>query len=226
MREVPAQGPRLAGLPRERDRRGDPRVLSYLTLRRAVGFLGLLLPFVLAIGNWLLFGGGLQQSVSNYFYTGMRGVLVGALCAIGAFLLAYRGYDRWDTRFSNAAGIGAIGTALFPTTPPHPSPRATIIGDFHGAFAALLFISLIVIALWLFRKTDPRREPSRLKRLRNGIYLACGLVMVISLALAGVVSMPFAAGLLSLHPVFWLESAAVAAFGVCWLVKGQVVLRE
>ena len=87
----------------------DPRVISYITLRKAVGCVGISLPFVLAAGNWLIFSGGLQQSVSNYFYTGMRGVLVGGLCVIGAFLLAHRGDDRWDRLVTNAAGIGAVG---------------------------------------------------------------------------------------------------------------------
>jgi hypothetical protein len=205
---------------------GDPRIISYMTLRKAVGFLGLLLPFGLAAGNWLIFSGGLQPSVSDYFYTGMRGVLVGGLCVIGAFLLAYHGYDRWDGLFTNAAGVGAAGVALFPTPPPHPSLRATIAGYCHFAFGSLLFSSLIVIALWLFRKTSPGREPTRRKQWRNRVYLGCGLVMVVSLALAGLASLPFAAGLSSLHPVFWLETATIAAFGVCWLVKGQAILPD
>lgn len=78
----------------EAARRTDPRLVSYLTLRKAIGLLGLLLPLILAVGERLIFSRGLRESVSGYYYTGMRGVLVGGLCAIGAFLLAYRGYDR------------------------------------------------------------------------------------------------------------------------------------
>lgn len=211
---------------RQAYQRRDPRIISYLTLRKAVGYLGIVLPFALAAGNWLIFSGGLQQSVSDYYYTGMRGVLVGGLCVIGAFLLAYHGYDRWDSLFTNAAGIGAVGVALFPTPPPHPSFRATIAGYCHYGFGVVLFASLTVIALWLFRKTHPGRQPTRLKQARNTVYLACGLVMVASLALAGLASLPFAAGLSPLHPVFWLETAAIAAFGVSWLVKGQAILRD
>jgi cytochrome b561 len=208
------------------DRLGDPRIISYLTLRKAVGYLGILLPFALAAGNWLIFSGGLQQSVSDYYYTGMRGVLVGGLCVIGAFLLAYHGYDRWDMLFTNAAGLGAVGVALFPTAPPHPSFRAMLAGYLHYGFGVVLFASLTVIALWLFRKTDPAREPTRLKQLRNRVYLICGVVMVVSLALAGIVSLPFAAALGPIDPVFWLETAAVVAFGASWLVKGQAILRD
>jgi hypothetical protein len=208
------------------DHRADPRLISYLTLRKAVGYLGMLLPFVLAAGNWLVFSGGLRPSVSDYYYTPMRGVLVGGLCAIGAFLLAYHGYDRWDRLFTNVAGTGAVGVALFPTPPAHPSLPAMIAGYCHYAFGVLLFAPLTVIALWLFRRTDPAREPTRVKRLRNQVYLICGVVMLAALILAGLVSLPFATGLALLHPVFWLETAAIVAFGVSWLVKGQAVLRD
>jgi hypothetical protein len=204
----------------------DPRIISYMTLRQAVGYLGVLLPFVLALGNGLALSGGLQQSLSDYYHTGMRGVLVGALCVIGAFLLAYHGYDRWDSLFSNAAGAGAVGVALFPTPPNHPSAAATIAGYFHFAFGTVMFSSLIVMALWLFRKTDPRNTPARPKRVRDIVYLVCGIVMLVSLSLAGIASLPFAAGLSSLDPVFWMESTAVVAFGVSWLIKGQMVLRD
>jgi hypothetical protein len=203
----------------------DPRIISYLTLRKAVGCVGISLPFVLAAGNWLFFAGGLQQSVSDYFYTGMRGVLVGGLCVIGAFLLAHRGHDRWDNLVTNAAGIGAVGVALCPTPPSHPSFRAAVTGYCHFGFGALMFSALAVIALWLFRKAEPGHR-SRRGQLRARVYLACGIVMVVSLALTGVASLPIATSLSHLDPVFWLETAAIAAFGVCWLVKGQALLRD
>jgi hypothetical protein len=204
----------------------DPRIISYMTLRKAVGCVGISLPFVLAAGNWLFFSGGLQQSVSDYFYTGMRGVLVGGLCVIGAFLLAHRGPDRWDNLITTAAGIGAVGVALCPTPPSHPSFRAVITGYCHFAFGALMFSALAVIALWLFRKAEPGLRRSQRGQLRDRVYLACGIVMVVSLALTGMASLPIATRLSHLDPVFWLETAAIAAFSVCWLVKGQALLRD
>jgi hypothetical protein len=50
--------------------------------------------------------------------------------------------------------------------------------------------------------------------------------MLVALAMAGIVSLPFATALNSANPVFWLETAAIAAFGVSWLVKGQAILRD
>jgi hypothetical protein len=46
-------------------------VLSYLALRLFVGVTGVLLPWVLLIGNWAL-GDGTQPSMSGYYYTPMR----------------------------------------------------------------------------------------------------------------------------------------------------------
>jgi hypothetical protein len=107
----------------------DSRVISYLTLRKAIGIIGLLLPIVLIVGKILYFQDpGIQDSISGYYYTDMRDVLVGSLCPIGVFLLSYKGYDApggprrrrllgrsTDFLASSVAGIGAIGVALFPT---------------------------------------------------------------------------------------------------------------
>ena len=72
-------------------------VISYLTLRKAVGILGIALPFLLAFGGMLLDRKyGVHSSISGYYYTGMRNVLVGTLCAIGTFMMSYRGYERRD----------------------------------------------------------------------------------------------------------------------------------
>lgn len=206
--------------------REDPRVVSYLTLRKAIGYLGILLPLILVAGNWLIFSGRMQPSVSDYFYTGMRGVLVGGLCVIGAFMLAHRGHDKWESLFTKAAGFGAAGVGLFPTPPPHPSFLAAIFGYLHFASGTLLFSSLAVIALWLFRRTGTDAGRAEVIRIRNRIYLACGIMMVTSLAFTGVASLPFADALSHLRPIFWGESAAIVAFGVCWLVKGQAILPD
>jgi hypothetical protein len=72
-------------------------VYSYLALRKAVGWIRILLPFVLMLGVSLIFKGDIKlQNISMYYYTGMLDVFVGALCAIGLFLFFYKGYDKWD----------------------------------------------------------------------------------------------------------------------------------
>ena len=103
---------------RQKSENGDSLLISYLSLRKAVGIIGVSLPVVLLLGNWLVFGcTRLEDSISYYYYSGMRGVLVGSLWAIGVFLLSYRGYDTRDQMAGRLACFFALGVALFPTAP-------------------------------------------------------------------------------------------------------------
>ena len=103
----------------------DSLVVSYLSLRKAVGFIGFTLPFVLAIGKILSGNPGIEPSISHYYYTNMGDFLVGSLCAIGVFLMSTRGYPTpkltaglpgHDHIAGILASIFAIGVALFPTS--------------------------------------------------------------------------------------------------------------
>ena len=204
----------------------DPLVLSYLTLRKAVGIIGLALPFILAIGKILLQGPGIEGSISYYYYTDTGNVLVGSMCAIGVFLLSTRGYDCRDRIAGVLACIFAVGVALFPTMPyPKPSPKETVIGHFHWVFAALLFLTLAYFALCLFTRTRGNPTPQKLKR--NRVYHICGTLILISVALIVLVSVPpLKDSAAHLHPIFWLESLAVLSFGFAWLTKGEAILKD
>ncbi|HKN98687.1 MAG TPA: DUF998 domain-containing protein [Pseudonocardiaceae bacterium] len=199
---------------------------SYLFLRRAIGLIGVALPVVLIVGKVLLDGGGPLDSISDYYYSGMRNVFVGSMVATGVFLLSYRGYGLVDDVTSDAAGVGAIGVGLFPTTPFFGVPTRTdrLVGWAHLASAALFFAGLIVFCLFLFtRSIGPR---TRRKVNRNAVYVASGLTMIVVLVLAGLVQAVFHAGVGPPHWVLWLESTAVEAFGVAWLVKGTTILAD
>ena len=203
-------------------------VLSYLELRKAVGIIGCALPFVLAFGKMLLQGRGIQDSISCYYYTDMRNVFVGSLCAIGVFLMSCRGYDRRDEIAGNLACVFAIGVACFPTTPCMcATPGHHLIGDLHLTFAALLFLTLAYFSLALFTKTAPDKPPTRRKLRRNTVYRVCGYTILACIFLMAVVELsPLKTLVESLTPVFWLESAAIIAFGVSWLTKGETILKD
>lgn len=209
---------------------GSPLVVSYLTLRKAVGYLGIALPFVLAFGGMLLHGPGIQSSISGYYHTGMRDVFVGTLCAIGVFLISYKGYERKDDLAGDLACVFAVGVALFPTAPDvDPSSRAKLIGAIHLLFSASFFLTLSYFSLFLFTKTDPAKEPTRRKLQRNIVYRVCGYTMLAALSLIVVVALApdsAMAGVKKLNPVFWLESIAVEAFGVSWMTKGEAILKD
>jgi len=204
-------------------------VVSYLMLRKAVGCLGMALPFVLAIGGGLIFKTGLQETVSDYYYTGMGDVFVGTLCAMGVFLFSYKGYGKKDDLAGNIAAVCVIGTALFPTTPVDPTALASTVGKLHVLFATLYFATLAYFSLFLFTKSDPSQSPTPRKLQRNRVYRVCGYLIVwalVAIALLAVLPDSITAAFADLDPVFWLESVAVIAFGVSWFVKGEGILED
>src|SRR5256885_5951318 len=167
----------------------DSLVISYLGLRKAIGIIGMALPFVLALGANVLEGPGIEPSVSNYYYTDMRDVLVGSLCAIAVFMASYRGYERQDDIAGDLACVFALGVALLPTTPDADvTPQDSFVGVLHLACAAGFFLTLAFFSLVLFRKTKPNVAPTRRKLQRNTVYLVCGVAILVCLALVVVVS--------------------------------------
>jgi hypothetical protein len=207
----------------------SPLIISYLTVRKLIGLLGMGLPFVLALGGWFVFSAPLRASISAYYYTGMRDVFVGILFAMGVFLLSYHGYERADFIAGRAGGLFAIGIALLPTAPvAHATPAGKIIGGIHYAFAALFYLTIAYFLLFLFTKTNPARTPTVRKRHRNRIYRFCGWTMLGCLSFI-VINKLRADGLIVSdddHPVFFLETIANLAFGVSWIVKGETFLKD
>jgi hypothetical protein len=202
-----------------------------MKLRKVVGFLGIALPFVVFLGDLIIFGEGLQDSISGYYYTGMRDVFVGILCAIGVFLLSYKGYETIDAVAGEFACVFALGVALFPTAPAHgASQLQQIIGHIHLGLASLYFATLAFFSLFLFTKTDPNGVPTRRKLQRNKVYRTCGTVMVLCLILIVIVHIIHSGDVNDTFSksglVFWLESAAVVAFGVSWITKGEAILKD
>jgi len=204
-------------------------VVSHLTLRKAIGYLGIALPLVLFFGGKLLFALGMQSSISSYYHTAMRDVFVGILCSIGVFMAAYRGYERKDDIAGDLACLFAVGVAFFPTTPDNPTHHEKLIGTLHLIFTALFFLTLSYFSLYLFRKTDPNKPPTRRKLKRNKIYRVCGYTMLGALALIlllGLLPNGAAAAIKKINPVFWLEVVAIEAFGVSWMTKGEAILQD
>jgi hypothetical protein len=195
---------------------------SFLALRKAVGWIGIFLPFVLMFGVYLIFNGELTLfTISMYYYSGMRDVFVGALCAIGLFLLYYRGFGKWDDWTGNIAGICAFCIAWFPTSKVGPQDLS---GKIHFIAAAVFFTALSFFSLFLFTRKGPSPTSEKLKR--NVIYVICGLVMMVCLAGIATYFIIFQ----NTHPgsrfVFWAETAALVAFGVSWLTKGGTLYPD
>ncbi len=203
-------------------------VISYLTLRKAIGFLGLFLPLILVIGGWIDTGHlGVEPSISDYYYTSMRNGFVGVMAAVALFLFAYLGYDPIDRIAGNLGCIFALGVAFFPTTPELQDPDLT--GTLHFFFAVLFFATLVFFSLFLFTRTRNVNQMTAQKKKRNTVYHICGYIMIaciLSMALYFFVFENKYPWLDQAHPVFFLESLALVAFGVSWLVKGGFILKD
>jgi len=206
----------------------DPIVLSYLALRKAVGGVALGLPFALAIPWWVLKNHLLESSISGYYYTGMRNLLVGSLCAISMFMLGCRGYDRKDEIAGMFSALCALGVAFFPVAPDSLATRRQCeIGIAHYVFAALLFSTLAYFCLVLFRMTAANKKMTRQKQQRNRVYTVCGCLILASMLLILVLKLFKVKHLVGeLTPTFCFETSALIAFGIAWLIKGETFLKD
>lgn len=210
-------------------------VISYITIRRILGLLALFLPFILAIGTiWFGNCSTIERSMSAYYYTVTGHVFIAILFTFALFLFTYKGNEVIDTVMSNIAAVCALGIAFFPTT--YGIDRNScivltteskpIISNIHFISAALFFIILAYMSYFLFTKSAP--HPTNQKKKRNTVYRICAWIMILSILLIPVYELFFKDNtfISNLNPVFLLETLALWAFGVSWLVKGETILRD
>jgi L-asparagine transporter-like permease len=206
-------------------------VISYLTLRRIIGILGIALPFIMVSGTFL-FGGynEIQGSISSYYYTNMRDVFVGIICAIALFLFSYRGYNLIDNIAGDLGCLFALTLAFFPTRPDIFQPGyKDVTAYIHLISAALFFCVLIFFSLVLFPRRDKNQPFTKQKKQRNKVFRVCGYTILgcmVLIFLYFVLQENFYPGLIKYDIVFWLETVALFAFGISWLVKGQFILKD
>lgn len=203
------------GGPDERD-----LVLSYVALRRAVGYFGLALPFAVFAVGIALPPHELLGSISAYYFVPFAGdIFIGILWVIGVFLwfYDYRDPDKWLT---SASGTFAIGVALFPTTKEDLPRTFYSVATLHVVCAVSFFATLAALSLFYFTRGDTTGRPQ--KQARNRVYRTAGVLIVVALVVAALG--PFVLGRAAssrLHLLFFCETVACWAFGVSWLVKGQ-----
>ena len=90
--------------------------LSYITLRKLIGWLGLLLPLLVYMIELRY-----EPSISDYYYTKSGVLFTSVTTLLGAFLISYKGYkqkpDEWfsDNLVTWVGGILIIIVAAIPT---------------------------------------------------------------------------------------------------------------
>jgi hypothetical protein len=219
----------------------NPGLIPYQTVRKAIGWLGILLPAAMIIGN-LIFStcNSIQSSISHYYYTITGHWFVGILCAVAMFLISYKGYNLIDNIVSSVAGFAAVFIAFFPTNMLKKVP-VTIVNDgcllfslpengirntVHYVSSGIFFCALAYMSIFLFTKSHG--EKTKEKTIRNEVFRTCGVIIISSIVLITLYGFFGESNdrLSELKPVFWLEWLGLFAFGISWLVKAKVVLKD
>jgi hypothetical protein len=209
-------------------------VVSYLTLRQMIGWIGLLMPIGVRLGALIFEGIHTTDSISAYYYTGMRDVFVSTLVLGGALLTCYRTPAWHDNVVAIVAGVSAIGIGLFPMSPTFAAEilqkypemgeaKCYIIRGllgFHFLFVGAFFSLSFYLVYFRFSAFTPQ-IPTRQKVMRNKVYTLCGAAMFAAFITIGILAFMNKAS-----SIFWPEAVAVIAFAAAWLVKGQTILKD
>lgn len=214
-------------------------VISYLTLRKAVGILGMALPIALFVGFFIFDAGcDFPPSISHFYYTDLGNVFVGTLCAVSLFLFSYNGHDKGDKVAAKVAGTFALLVAIFPTDFGEYTELScirmsvlsnTLSNALHYISALILFSTFAFFSLVQFTKTNKPGRMAGTKRTRNNIYKICGWIIVACIiGIAVVFKLPVEVyrKIRFLKPTFTLETIALLAFGFSWLIKGNTFFKD
>lgn len=196
-------------------------MIEVTKLRKRIGFLGMLLPWIV-LGLSLIFGYGFPESISaTYYIPNCITPFMIILGAAGILLLCYRGYDLQDKIVCACAGIFGLAICLFPCSVENSAPivgtfglPSNVSGIIHNISAILFFVLLAYNSIFLFTKTSG--DMTEEKRKRNIIYRVCGIGMIASFTLL----IPL--NIFKVKVAIWIvEAIALTLFGISWLTKSD-----
>lgn len=205
-------------------------MVNVLKLRKILGWLGMLLPFIVGILYAIceVYTVSLPHSISATYHT--TSCITPFMIILGSasiLLICYDGYDRQDRIVCTLAGIFGLLICIFPCVnlPTGTSlDTSYLIGTFklpavvsgwiHNIVAIIFFILLAYNSYFLFTKTSGNMTTE--KKKRNIIFRICGIGMAASFLLL----IPLL--LLKVSAAIWIvEAIALVFFGISWLTKSQ-----
>ena len=205
--------------------------IDTIRLRATLGWLGLLLPWIVLILCLIykepaILGHVFPNSISEtwFYYTTVTPFMI-ILGSSGILLMCYRGYTWVDDLINTLTGLAALGICLFPTYVGINDGRDGLLGTFqtpaaissniHNGCAVVFFLLLSYNVLFLFTKSSG--EMTRNKKIRNIIYYICGGGMLLSLLImVPVVIFDIWSG------TWWVEAIALMFFGIAFLTKADI----
>ena len=216
-------------------KKNDSIIISYKGLRTLIGVLGILIPFINIIFGYVFANVPPQKVLSMYYYTNTRDFFVGILFVISLFMMTYRGYNLWDNIITSATGFFGLALAIFPTNNGlgdflkvgifQLTPEAS---DVIHLITATAFISLLaIISLFIFTQTNKKKKPTAQKILRNKIYIACGITIIVSLLCMLLAYLVLTEQQLVEYLILLIcQSISFIAFGISWLTKGEAIFKD
>lgn len=199
-------------------------------LRCTIGWLGMLLPWIVLILSFAS-GHGFPDSISATYYlpTCITPFMI-ILGSAGLLLFSYKGYDKHDDIVCSIAGLFAIGICLFSCGTTDLVVRwpelailtnvgtfqiaSNISGTLHNIFAFGFFGLLAYNSMFLFTKSSGDMTDN--KKKRNIIFRVCGIGMAASfIAIIPISIFNWWGG------IWIVETIALAFFGISWLTKAN-----
>jgi len=198
---------------------------TYYLLRMGIVVISAALPVALLIYSFVN-QGGLEQGSMSAFYGAYGGVMrnwfVGSLCAIGAFLILYKGFSFKEDMALNAAGSCAILIAMTPCD--CWTDSAVSKSWLHTLFAVLFFATMAYVCFTCALKTIdllPKKDRQRFRRA----YFWIGVALLASPGAALVLDTFLGQIQRTLQTtrvpvfVFAFEAIGVWVFALYWFTK-------
>ena len=204
--------------------------INTLKLRKILGWLGMLLPWIV-LGLCLIFGYGFPDSISaTYYLPPTITPFMIILGAAGILLICYNGYDKHDDTICTLAGLFALGICLFSCNTKDLVEHwsnvnfsdnvgtfqlpSWVSGILHNICAVAFFALLAYNSYFLFTKSSGVMTDK--KKKRNIIYKLCGIGMMASFVFIIPIS------IFELWGGVWaVEAVALTFFGISWLTKAD-----
>ena len=221
-------------------------VRSFLIVRLMIGVLGVAWPLLLVgLDKWFYDGhpGSRipRDSLSVYYYSGMREAFTVILGVIAFFLFTYKLTERnLDNTLSVIAGLAGMTIPFFPTgrpsdihPPPGLNPLQQAIGEDWTKYvhfgASAVFIAALGGVCLLFARREGARGPHG-NRFPSGFWHGYHLVCATAIALAAlwiIATTGFSGNKPLIHGPYWSlllgEWVATWAFGFSWFAKGAEI---
>jgi hypothetical protein len=212
----------------------NPQLINADKIILGIGILAITMPLIVylaAIPAPPCLKNGMLHSISAFYHTDARDLLVGMICALSFCFMAYNGYSSVDKIASTIASLSALGVALIPTSifageyDCIPSDGTYFREYVHLACAIILLLTMAFFSIKIFTH---REGGDTIAPRKFFFYQFWGYSILVSLGLIALYvlflkeAFPITA---TWHPIFWLESVCLFAFGCSWLLKSGLFDR-